>query len=275
MFAIKCPECGSYYVVKAGDGPVRFKCKICRNKFSLSVPLPNHEGQSKRIPAYIKARIMADSILGMDTRRLMDEYGIGRNTLFRIKRYFKENRLIYVWRINYDDRDFFLKELERGILRQGWGAEGMDLRKGPEAFVRAWKERRWLKEENERKEKAVVWRFNVLKVMLVIKPGDYVIVPKLPHDHAFTLVEVKNGYDFAVAEGKGDYGHRIGVKKLGEFSSAFADLEEVREFYNPDVQWVNEMLRSVRWFYPAVAVVGREFRKMYEVVGRLAERSEV
>ena len=264
MFVVKCPECGSYHVVRTGESPLRFKCKLCYNKFSITVPLPNHDGQSRRIPAYVKARIMADLILGRSIPWLMREYGVSKGTVLRIKRYFQTGRMMYVWRINYDEVDFLYREIGRGILRQGWGVEGMDLRRGPEAFVRAWKENGW-----KGSKQTIVRRYNVLKVMLVIKPGDYVIVPKLPHDHAFTLVEVIEGYNFAVAKEYGDYGHYVRVRKLGEFSSAFEDLETLREEYRYDVQWINEMLRSVRGFYSAVAVVGREFRRMYEVVERL------
>ncbi|NPB02983.1 MAG: IS1 family transposase [Thermotogae bacterium] len=273
MFVIKCPKCGSYYVSRNGSEPrVRFKCKMCSNGFSLSVPLPNHREQGKRIPAYIGARIVADMILGKSYSRLRKEYRVGKSTLARIRREFKEETFLYIWRVDYKHADFFWREIERGILRQGWGKEGMDLRGGEEAFAEAFIKAFVKGTGRDVDRQAILRRFNILKVMLAVKPGDYVLVPKMPNEYSFTLLKVREGYDFAVAEGKGDYGHMVKVERLGEFSVAFEELEDVREFYDGDVQWVHEMLRCVRGFHSAVAVVDKDFERMYKVVGRLAER---
>lgn len=33
----------------------------------------------------------------------------------------------YIFRIDYSKRDYFIKNLEKGILRQGWGVENLSL----------------------------------------------------------------------------------------------------------------------------------------------------
>ena len=77
MFVIKCNRCGSYYVKKHEEKyeGLRFECKLCGHTFSLTEKLPGHEEQAKRIPSIVKARIMADEILGVPREEILKNYG--------------------------------------------------------------------------------------------------------------------------------------------------------------------------------------------------------
>ena len=126
---------------------------------------------------------------------------------------------IYVWRFTDDPVEFAMEhnELIRyGILRQGWGSEGLDLTKGFSNFESNWPAA-WLVGDADR-------HFNMLKPLLDIQKGDLVIVPDVTvsydtyNTHGFTLLRCVEPYQFVepltVKRGEDtttDYGHSIKV----------------------------------------------------------------
>ena len=89
----------------------------------------------------------------------------------------------YIFRIDYSDRDYFKKNLEKGILRQGWGVENLSLLtesgeiRSQEEWVNACPEswrtsdeaRRYLRNKN-----------NNLRKMLEMKEEYIILIPKFP-----------------------------------------------------------------------------------------------
>ena len=259
--------------------PLQFSCLLCRHTFTFNVPLPNYEAQAKRVPFMQKARMVADYYIKLHrmggrgpirVREIVEEYGVARSTFYRAKRLFETERLVFVWRLNYEEMEFLRREVEeRGRLRQGWG--WVDIREGFEAFRRAWEEAAERFGWDAPSEKEVRRRFNVLKVMVVAKAGDVVIVPKYAGPHTFMVARVSRGYGFEMTE-KGDYGHYIGVENLRIFSSAFEDLDEVEDLsdeYIEAVQSMNEFLRTVRSLHYAVSVIGPDMGYVRDVVERV------
>lgn len=120
------------------------------------------------------------------------------------------------------DMDFLKNELfKSGKLRQGWGYEydglNLDLRQP---------EKKWL--ENYRKLSYRLWgeevncekatgRRNILKLMLKMKVGDIVLIPKIPDDCQFTVAKVKKEYYFHTPPDKCIRGHVIEVEDTKAF----------------------------------------------------------
>ncbi len=244
-YIIKCPECGSYHVKKHQSNILRFKCLNCKNTFALNRPLPNHEGQSKRIPYIKKARIVADIKLGISERDIIERYNVSKKTIYRIQNHFETRKNIFVFRVDYDNLDYIRDEVENGRLRQGWDYE--DLRRGFDRFRES-----YMKVEPDVSLDEIEKRFNILKIMLVIKKGDYVIVPKYEGEHTFMICQVSDGYDF---DDDKEYRHSIGVENPKVYYSVFKSIEEAELDYSYDVQIVNEILRTTKSFYPALSIV--------------------
>lgn len=120
--------------------------------------------------------------------------------------------------------------------------------------------------------------FDQLKVMLVIRPGDYVLIPGFPHHGAFTLVEVVSGYDFQPIEVEGyeDFGHFVRVRKLGEFYVKFEDLETLSEGYRREVQILYEFLVGGRrtTLRPFIDIVEPKMKEIYGHVNKLVKSLE-
>ncbi|WP_300328890.1 restriction endonuclease [Fusobacterium sp.] len=120
----------------------------------------------------------------------------------------------YIFRIDYEEIDYFQKNLEKGILRQGWGVKDLSLLDS-EGKVRSQEE--WVEScptEWKSTEKAKKYLFSKntnLKKMLEMKEGDIILVPKFPNWNMFSLYKVKGKYYFDLEE-KGDYGHCIPVE---------------------------------------------------------------
>lgn len=126
---------------------------------------------------------------------------------------------IYVFRINYDDNfNIIREEIKKGYLRQGWGIEGMDIRDSLEKYTEAWLNTSW----TDREPKKIKRKYNNIRIMLDIKEGDYIVIPKLCLDidypcRFFTVVECTSRYTFSpltLENGDKDFGHIIGVKPL-------------------------------------------------------------
>ena len=127
------------------------------------------------------------------------------------------NERCFVFRVNYDD-DFKLihNELAKGILRQGWGAEGMRLDATVEQFISAWKNH-WPGDTSE--VRTIKRKFNNLHIMTEIQVGDLIIIPKLSMEHDyvgrfFTIARCDKAYDFHLPDGYNDFGHFLTVTPL-------------------------------------------------------------
>ena len=120
----------------------------------------------------------------------------------------------YIFRIDYSERDYFKKNLERGILRQGWGVENLSLldENGeirnqeewviacPESWRTTNEARRYLRNKNTN-----------LRKMLEMKEGDIILIPKFPEWNMFSLYRVTGKYYFNLEETAMDYGNCIPV----------------------------------------------------------------
>ena len=121
----------------------------------------------------------------------------------------------YIFRIDYSKRDYFKENLEKGLLRQGWGMENLSLvnengeARNQEEWVNACPEN-WRTTEEARKY--LRNKNTNLKKMLEMKEGDIILIPKFPEWNMFSLYKVTGKYYFNLEETAVDYGHCILVK---------------------------------------------------------------
>ena len=119
----------------------------------------------------------------------------------------------FIFRVDYGKCfPFIYEELKQGRLRQGWGSSGMDVRNPFDEFTAAWK--KWASSSENMKR-----RYNMLRIMLEIKEGDLIVIPKVSIQQTatgryFTIVKCKKPYEFALSDGKNDFGHYIEVESL-------------------------------------------------------------
>lgn len=127
----------------------------------------------------------------------------------------------YIFRIDYSKRDYFKKNLEKGILRQGWGVENLSLLtengeiRNQEEWINAcpknWRTtdeaRKYLRNKNTN-----------LRKMLDMKEEDIILIPKFPEWNMFSLYRVTGKYYFNLEETAMDYGHCIPVKIATQYS---------------------------------------------------------
>lgn len=128
----------------------------------------------------------------------------------------KEKRVnYYIFRIDYSKQKYFKENLEKGILRQGWGIENLSLldengevrnqeewvNTCPESWRTTDEARRYLRNKNSN-----------LRKMLEMKEGDIILIPKFPEWNMFSLYRVTGKYYFNLEETAVDYGHCIPVK---------------------------------------------------------------
>lgn len=131
----------------------------------------------------------------------------------------------YLFRIAYDDFEKFKiirDEMLQGRLRQGWGADGMDIRNSEQDFLAA-REKKWGKFTDE-DEPGKALKYNVdkyynLRNMLNIKIDDLIIVPKVSETSEyvgryFSVLKCVKEYEFDVLKNFEDFGHIIGVEFL-------------------------------------------------------------
>lgn len=116
------------------------------------------------------------------------------------------------------------KEILDGRLRQHYGIA--DLRKGAEAFVKA------LQDANFKDTVSPQRRYTILSVLLKIKRGDIIVVPKVSINQLgmgkwFSVFECVEEYTFSPLPPYDDFGHIIGVKARGTF-----DYDSTNEFAN-------------------------------------------
>ncbi|WP_437334449.1 restriction endonuclease [Sorangium sp. So ce394] len=157
-------------------------------------------------------------------------------------------RRFLVIRTDRTRRDFILRELEQGRLRQGWGwkrehdlrllARQVRSRKLSDEEARVWRNRRLLDTEPDG-----------------LKKGDVIVIPNLPEQGRWVLARVTGGYDFSpvrVQEGAGpDYGHIVAVSPIREPSGKIGFVEADNEHVdarlratmrNPSRMWAIDAL---------------------------------
>ena len=117
----------------------------------------------------------------------------------------------YIFRIDYSNRKYFKENLEKGILRQGWGVENLSLldengevrnqkewvNACPESWRTTDEARRYLRNKNSN-----------LRKMLEMKEGDIILIPKFPEWNMFSLYRVTGKYYFELEKG---YGYRCSI----------------------------------------------------------------
>lgn len=136
------------------------------------------------------------------------------------------------YRINYDEIDFFRKELETGRLRQGWG---------------------WLKGQNLRHFRVDHGARRNFAMFNKVKAGDLLLVPRLPSWGEVAVVQATEdwnaGYRYEIHDEKADYGHIFPAKLLASFvrnnehvpASIRSTLKNISRFWNanhcgPDIE---------------------------------------
>jgi len=276
---LRCEVCGSYDIVKHAGTPLRFKCRTCGNTFSFNVQHPLYKKHGKRLSDREKASIAADYRIGIPISHIMKDHSVSYGTVMRAVKYFEEGRKIYLWKILHDPNisiserwdieiEYILPEIEAGRLRQGWGLE--DLRRGPDAFYRAIS-------QGSIRERPSDWRlrkiYRGLKAMLLVKPGDYIIVTGLrfERERLMIMAEVSGGYEF---DGPYFFGHhvRIGRTKIFALDRNVKDPEEIAEGYDHNFQTLWKILEIGKFFRltrRGVSVVDRRNRELHRVVGRI------
>lgn len=130
----------------------------------------------------------------------------------------------FVFRINYSDNFGKIRnQAINGILRQGWGAHGMTVDKTSsfEEFQKAWP-------FSTPHETYIRNKYRNIQLMLEMKDGDIVIIPKMHKDNEaigkyFTIARCKQGgYSFDPLDG--DFGHSVPVEIISSYSYNLNDL---------------------------------------------------
>lgn len=129
----------------------------------------------------------------------------------------KFERQVFVFRVDYGNSDVLDEFANYGRLRQGWGAEGMDIRESFRCFRDAWIKKGW-SDEND----GIHNRWLILYKMMNIKIGDIIVVPKVDaanrppefNEKMFTLAECVGKYKFEPLTKYNDFGHIFPVKIL-------------------------------------------------------------
>ncbi len=174
------------------------------------------------------------------------------------------NERCFVFRVNYSDNFKLIRsELANGILRQGWGANGMRIDDPVESFISGWKTQ-WPDDfsGDSSEIRTIKRKYNNLHIMTEIQVGDLIIIPKvsMEHDYVgrfFTIARCEKTYDFSLPEGYNDFGHYLTVKNLlscpydydGSSQTICAKFNAYRaavnHVYNSDfVNAVNELLEN-------------------------------
>lgn len=106
------------------------------------------------------------------------------------------------WGYRIDARfgEYFASELNKGILRQGWG---------------------YLEEQNLNNLNLDKASFNNLKIKDSVKKGDLLLIPRIPTWNKVTIARATEdwdkGYRFEIPKDFGDYGHMFPAEYVTEF----------------------------------------------------------
>lgn len=123
----------------------------------------------------------------------------------------------YVFRINYNEHYKTIRsELLNNKLRQGWGAEEMNIDQDFKRFKEAWRSN-WGKEDGS--DSLIEKRYKNIKIMTEIKQGDYIIIPKISTKEefvcrSFIIAKCKKEYQFKELKKINDFGHYLEVEVL-------------------------------------------------------------
>lgn len=124
---------------------------------------------------------------------------------------------VFVFRIAQDS-SYVRTELKAGRLRQGWGNDQSDL---SGVSKTEWVKKQCIRDVFSENEKYYRSKYNNLSIMLDIRPGDILIIPKAPTSSQFTICRAGGKYEFTKPEGfnGNDFYHMIPVS-----------LESLREY---------------------------------------------
>ena len=122
------------------------------------------------------------------------------------------DRDYWVMRTYHDARAFILEALTRGELRQGWGyAERLNLNViAAKLENHEWRVSVLDDAERDAWRNQRMWSGHWGR----IKVGDVIVVPKLPVDRHWKILEVTGDYYFDISSEFGDYGHVLPVREL-------------------------------------------------------------
>jgi hypothetical protein len=130
----------------------------------------------------------------------------------------------FVFRTDDPTKEWIWQEIQKGRLRQGWGLSNMQLpvgREPKENEIQDWYRR--YRNQGAREwggkisEAEAVSRYNILRIMLDVVPGDSIVVPKMPEWGSFCILEASGKYRFdSASTGRGsggdDFRHILPVK---------------------------------------------------------------
>lgn len=172
----------------------------------------------------------------------------------------------YVFRINYNSYyKMLLNEIKvRHLLRQGWGTNDMCL-DSFESYLEGWAKAGW-----EADESYIRRKYNNLSIMKNIRPGDYIIVPRVSLDEgkcypcdSFLVARCKSVYQFLPLDGVDDFCHTIELETEDMFSCAY--------HYNNASQIISKKFKAYQ--SPLNNVHRGEFIKAIESLEKEHEKS--
>lgn len=109
----------------------------------------------------------------------------------------------WFWNIDISNQSYFIEELQKGRLRQGWGfRDKLNLRKLQDKVSTN------ISLDSEEQE---AWS-RCRAMLQSIQKGDLIAVKNIPSRDQFTLVRVRDKYDFQIDSSVGDYGHLLPVE---------------------------------------------------------------
>ena len=149
----------------------------------------------------------------------------------------------------------------------GWGAAGMDLRRGFDSFKRGYIAKGWDPDaDEERRDIGARRRFKILKKLLDVKPGDRVVIPNLSLDtdddnNYFTIAEVAEGYSFEPLPKIDDMGHHLTVTPESLVSYSY--------YENALTTKLTEKLRGLYPYGAAVSRIGETNAYLRDIIEQL------
>ena len=160
---------------------------------------------------------------------------------------------LYVFRIAYwgDGNTYAKSELKQGRLRQGWGGKGTSLL---ENSSEQWIEKKCLIEQFEGNSKYYAVKYRSMRLMLDIKPGDIIIIPKTPEYSQFTICKAGGCYCFDDSPGYkwDDFQHYIpidvsSIREYNYHANEFCKIirAKMRAYQNPvNNVWNDQMIEA-------------------------------
>lgn len=109
----------------------------------------------------------------------------------------KNTRKYYVFRTDDSNKQWIFENIEKGILRQGWGISGTSLvdDNGKEIDKETWKAN-YKAAFNVTDDREAERRYCILYPLLEMNPGDIVVIPKMPDWQSFTIAQISGKYWF-------------------------------------------------------------------------------